>query len=148
MQVSLSIDINAPRDDVFAAALDVEAWPDMVSQLSASEILTPGPLGVGSKFTETRTMYGRTSTEEMTISEFVKPERVVFTSENHGMKYLVVQTFEEIPTGTRMHIEFGGTPTTTFNRLFGPLMAKMMKGTVEKMLLTDMEETKAWIERQ
>jgi ligand-binding SRPBCC domain-containing protein len=44
-----SIQIRAPSTDVWAALVDVEAWPTWASQFNRLELLDPGPLALGTR---------------------------------------------------------------------------------------------------
>lgn len=56
MEVRLSIDIAANPEEVYAIAMDITRWPQHVSAITATEILSDGPLAVGTVFRETRLM--------------------------------------------------------------------------------------------
>lgn len=47
MELSRSIDIQAPPDVVWAVWSDVERWPEWTASVSRIERLEPGPLAIG-----------------------------------------------------------------------------------------------------
>lgn len=49
MHFERSIDIDAPPDRVWAVVSDVGAWPKVVDTVERIELLTPPPLGTGSR---------------------------------------------------------------------------------------------------
>ena len=49
MSVSISIDINASPPDVAAIMIDVERWHEWTASISSVQLLTPGPIAVGSR---------------------------------------------------------------------------------------------------
>ena len=48
--------IAAPSERVFAALTDLDNAPKLLSGIGEVQLLTPGPLGKGSRFRETRTV--------------------------------------------------------------------------------------------
>ena len=66
----------APRPQaVFAVVSDILRWPLIIRSGKAIELLTPGPLEKGTRF-ETRTLFGRTKTQDMEIADFEPPRRL------------------------------------------------------------------------
>ncbi len=49
MRFEQSIDIDAPQDRVWAVLSDSEAWPRRIETVEAVELLTPPPIGSGSR---------------------------------------------------------------------------------------------------
>jgi uncharacterized membrane protein len=49
MRFEQSIDIDAPRQRVWDVLTDLEAWPQRIETVDEVELLTPPPLGVGSR---------------------------------------------------------------------------------------------------
>ena len=96
-------------------------------------MLTPGPVAVGTSFRETRIMFGRQATEEMTFAEVEPPHRFVFTAFNHGTAYRAEHTFAADARGTRMRLAFEGQPSTLVSRLFAPL-GRLFAGTVQRQI--------------
>ena len=48
MRFETSIDIDAPQPRVWEVLSDLEAWPQRIETVDTIELLTPGPLAVGS----------------------------------------------------------------------------------------------------
>ena len=49
MRFEQSIDIDAPQQRVWDVLTDLEAWPQRIETVDVVELLTPAPLGVGSR---------------------------------------------------------------------------------------------------
>lgn len=49
MRFEQSIDIDAPQQRVWDVLTDLEAWPQRIETVDLVELLTPAPLGVGSR---------------------------------------------------------------------------------------------------
>jgi carbon monoxide dehydrogenase subunit G len=62
--------IEAPPDRVWAFVLDISQSGRWMRDTVSIEMLDPGPFGVGSRFRQTRRMYGREASEEFTVTRF------------------------------------------------------------------------------
>ena len=49
MKYELSIDIDAPPQRVWSVMADVERWPEWTQSVTRAELVSPAPIGVGSK---------------------------------------------------------------------------------------------------
>lgn len=151
MEIACTEFINAPPEAVFVRSSDVERWPETVSAITRTEILTPGPdgkVGVGTKFRETRVMFGKEASEVMTFLKFDPPRSYTLTAESHGCKYETTFTFVPEGEGTRIEMRFRGEPQTTLSKVMGALMTPMMKGTMRKCIAKDLQDLKAHFEGQ
>ena len=120
---------------------DFPRWPQVIAAIERVDVLTDGPVGVGTRFRETRRMFGREATEEMTVAELTSPSRFVLTAYNHGTAYHAEHVLTAVEGGTRLKLVFDGTPKTVTARLLSPL-GLMMRGTVMKQLSADLADIK------
>jgi len=143
--ITVHQDIAAPVEDVFAHCIDLERLPDRVRGIDRIEVLTEGPVGDGTSFRETRTMFGREATEVMTFSEFDPPNGYVLLASSHGSEYRTTHRFEPIEGGTRVTMHFEARPVSLGAKLMSPMFA-MMKGKLEACLLDDLRDLKTNLE--
>ena len=136
--IVVEMHIKAPIEQVFDAMTDLESAPERVEAIQKIELLTEGPVGKGTRFRETRIMFKREATEEMTITEFDPPKSYQVEAESCGAHYTTVYTFHSEGDGTRVQCSFGAEPMTFFAKLMSPL-SKLMAGTLRKCLTGDME---------
>jgi hypothetical protein len=147
MKVDIEADVRAPPDVVFATVFDIARWPDFVRAIERLEILTDGPVGVGTRFRETRTMFGRSATEEMTVAVVDPPRHFNLTAENHGTRYFARHEIMATSTGSRLRLVFEGTAVTFAAKLF-TVVGWLFKGAVQKQLQSDLEDVKTEAERR
>lgn len=141
----VSRSIAAPIEAVFAAATDLQSAPERVSGILKLELLTDGPVGAGTRFRETRVMFGREATEEMEIQDFDPPNRYSVRAENHGCLYLSEFRFQEEDSGTLVTFAFEGKGLTTFAKIMMVLTKPLMK-TMIKCVVQDLDDIKAYVE--
>src|SRR5262245_16829467 len=147
MRIAVEFLIEAPPEAVFAVMADLPNWPHFISAIESVALLTPAPVSVGTRFRETRTMFGRQATEEMTVAEIELPRLLVLTAFNHGTAYRVEHRVVAERTGTRMTLEFEGRPTTLPARLLAPL-GWLFAGAVKRQLQADGADLKREAERR
>ena len=147
MRMSVETLIDAPPHVVFAVLADIPAWPSVISAIAEVGLLTPGPVAVGTRFRETREMFGRKATEEMTVAEIEPPRRLVLTAFNHGTAYRGEHLLAAEGTGTRVTLAFEGRPITLEARLLMPL-GLLFAGTVRRLLASDLADLGREAERR
>lgn len=131
--------INAPVDVVFARASDVHRWADQVGAITNIEVHTEGPVGDGTRFTETRVMFGKEASETMTFADFDPPNGFTLLANSHGTDYVSTHAFEAAEGGTRMSLTFTGTPRTLGAKILGVVFA-FMKKSMCRMLEKDLDD--------
>jgi hypothetical protein len=136
--LEVSTVIAAPREAVFRAALEIERWPERIPDILKLEKLTPGPVVVGTRFRETRKMFGKEATEEMTFAEIDTPNAYTLTAHNCGCDYIMKHLFVDAEGGTRMTLSFRGVPRSLFAKLSSPMLL-LMKGMMRKKLQADLD---------
>ncbi len=148
METVVTKDISASQEQVFTVFSDLRNAGRRISGINKLEVLTTGPVGVGTRWRETRTMFGKEATEEMEITAFEPPHSYRVEAHSHGAHYISDFTFTPIDDGeaTRVAMRFQGIPQTVMARIMALLMGKMMKGAVDKCMSADMEDLKKTVE--
>lgn len=144
-EVTIREQIAAPPERVFAAASDFANAPGKIAGILRVEMLTPGPLAVGTRFRETRKMFGKEASEEMTVAELEPPRRYVLVAESHGTRYRSELRFEPQGAGTEVAMTFRAEPLTSFAKVMSVLMKPMIK-SVGKLCAKDLADLKRSIE--
>ena len=79
--------IDAPLDRVFEVFTDLPGTPGRISAITKLEVLTDGPIGVGTRWRETRVMFGREATETMEITAIDPPRSYSAAANSCGCHY-------------------------------------------------------------
>lgn len=143
--VAGQVHIDAPIEAVFARASDFAHAADFISAITRVEMLTPGPPGVGTRFRETRTMFGREATETMEVVEFESPRRYVLGATSCGSRFRSEMALAPRDGGTDLTLTVEVTPLTWFASVLGLLMRPMMKA-MSKSCAKDLNDIKTAIE--
>jgi carbon monoxide dehydrogenase subunit G len=140
--IEVSRDVNAPASVVWDIIIDLEGSVDTISGIEKVEILSgDASFGVGTTWRETRTMFGKKSTEEMTVTEVIEGESYVVVARPEGANYRTVMSI--LPTGETactVSMEFGANPKGKMTRFMGATMGKMFEGATRKALAVDLDD--------
>jgi hypothetical protein len=142
---SIDRHIAAPPDIVFAHAANFPRAAEVISAIVKVDMLTDGPTRVGTRFRETRVVFGREACEEMTVTAFEPPKRYTLGAESHGSRYHTELSFTSDGQGTRVTMTFAATPLTFMARVMSLLTRPLAKSLV-KMCAKDLDDLKAAIE--
>jgi hypothetical protein len=124
MQVNHAIELPLPPDQVFAYITNLENERRWQAEIERIQLLTPGPLALGSEFEEVRRSLGRQYTWRFRVTEFEPPWRFSIASIQGKPRYTGSRICSQTPTGTRL-IEIGALETPAWLRLADPLLASL-----------------------
>jgi hypothetical protein len=141
--LTLTQHINAPVETTFHLATDLDNWPGRIKGITKVERLTTGPVGVGTRFRETRIMFGRPSTEEMEFTEFEPNRCYVVEADSGGCHFHSEFRFEPADGGTRVTMAFTSQPQSFMAKVAGKLMGWMMRSAIRKCVQQDLDDLKA-----
>jgi hypothetical protein len=127
LDLSIQRDVAAPPERVFAVASDLRGAPGRIRAITKLEVLTDGPVRVGTRFRETRKMFKREATEEMEVVAMDAPRSYAFGCESCGCRYRMEMRFVPKGSGTEMQMRFQAEPLTFFAKVMGLLMKPMAK---------------------
>jgi uncharacterized protein YndB with AHSA1/START domain len=144
--ITASVWIDASPEEVFAIATNFDECADWLSEVTETRLLTPGPVGVGTKFSETRRADGRESKEEFTVAAFDPPRTCTLHCEANGAIFSTVMMFEADREGTIASMDTQVRPTSALAKLMSPMMSIGAR-KVRKSLVQDLHDLKAAAEK-
>ncbi|MEO1529713.1 MAG: SRPBCC family protein [Planctomycetota bacterium] len=145
--ITVTETIAARPDVVFAASSNIPAWAEVIPAINRIEMLTDGPVGVGTRFIETRTLFGREASETMEVVEYEPPSHYVLKAESNGCRYLTEIRFEPHGDVTKMSFNFTAEPLTIFAKVMGVIMKPLMKKMIQ-LCAKDLRALKEHVETQ
>ncbi len=146
MKISLSTQVDAPPAVVYARATDIANFAETVTGITRIEVLTPGPTAVGTRFRETRVMFGKEHSETLEVTSLDPDRSMVLGCMSCGALYRSEFRFEPHEGGTRATLEVSSKPVTFMARLMVPV-GLLMKKCMVSMMDKDLEDLKAAAER-
>lgn len=110
VSVERSIEADAAR--VWDVITDLDYSPEVLSSIVRIERLEGEGYEVGTRWRETRRMWGREETEEMWVSEVDEPRATTVRAESRGTEYVTTFTLEPREQGTVLRVDFSAeTPS-------------------------------------
>ena len=146
-QLRLSRQIPATAAQVGAGITGSEAAPHTLRDVLAVDLQTQGPYGVGTRWIETRKMFGFEGSEEMQVVEADAPRRTVVVAEAGGADYrteFILSPISGSPDATQLTLVFSAVPQS--RGLKGKLMgviAKVGLKATRKAMEQDLEDIAA-----
>ncbi|MFN3166531.1 MAG: SRPBCC family protein [Phycisphaeraceae bacterium] len=140
MRIEVIQHIDAPLHRVFAVFTDLERAAERIEGIESLGVLTEPPFGVGTRWTETRRMGGRSSSETMTITAFDPPRSYTAEARSCGAHYISTFTFEPAGAGTAVSMSFAGRPTNLLSKLFLIALGALMRNAVKRMMAKDLAD--------
>ncbi len=144
--VQVSKTIQAAPEPVFDVFADLRNAGDRITDIISIEVLGDAPIGVGTKWRETRKVFGKEHTEEMEIMAFNRPEGYKVEAESSGSHYRTEFSFEPEGDGTKVTMTFGAVPLTLFAKIISFFMGPMMRKTLAQCMERDMDDLKSYLE--
>lgn len=145
--MNLSVQVEAPCERVFAVFTDIPNGASIVPAIEKIEMLTPGPVRIGTKFRETRTMMKRSHTEEFEVVAMRPPNEFALACESCGVDVRAEYTFTERPGYTLVEMSMRATPRTLVAKILSPLMNALMGKAMRREMQKDLEQIKRYAER-
>ncbi|MCF4099857.1 SRPBCC family protein [Maritalea mediterranea] len=145
--ITVSEQFDCPPEIAFAVLTDIENLPDFIEGVISVNMLTEGPVAVGTRFRETRIMMGREAEEEMECTALEPPSLIKLYAFSHGTEYHSTYTLKPVDGGTEVTLEFKGQPKTFMAKVMSALFSKMI-GQVADLLQKDLRDAKAEAEKR
>jgi carbon monoxide dehydrogenase subunit G len=133
INLDLGVLIDRPMKEVFAFIsnpANMSKWNVAVVSL---EQVSPGAVGVGTKFKSVGEMMGRRIEGEMQITAYEPDTKCSFQVNAGPMQVNMNLTFKTVGTGTKISLNAQGNPAGFF-KLAEPMMAGRVKGMMEENL--------------
>jgi carbon monoxide dehydrogenase subunit G len=148
--------IAATPEVVFNAASDFAAAPTRIPGITKVEMITSGPTRLGTKFRESRMMFGKEATETMEVIDFRPGHSYTLRADSGGCEYKTIVSVQPLSTsnrsspstapGTEVTFDFSAAPYTFGARLASAIFGWMMRGACTKMIKQDLISLKQSLE--
>ena len=148
MALEVEVTIEGPKEDVWNVITDIENAPDAITGIEKIEILEKPSDGlVGLKWQETRTLFGRTATEIMWITDVVENEMYKTRAESHGAVYITSLVISDQDAKTRLTMEFDAAPQTLSAKVMAAITSIFFNKATKNALMQDLIDIKAAVEQ-
>jgi uncharacterized membrane protein len=127
MAFTETVYIDAPVETVFAITTDFTHSPMIMANVMKTEMLTEGPMQVGTQVKEVRNVRGKEVETVLVVTEFMPNETFTVRSESVGMSVEYQYRFMAEESGTT--VDFTGSLHSKGlkNALIKPLFERVLK---------------------
>lgn len=138
--IELSRSVDAPPDRVWRVLTSVDSAPQVLSGVDSVERLAGVGYEVGTRWRETRTMFGRAATEEMTVTAVEPGRHTVVEAESGGVRYRTEFDVAPDRAGTMLTVRFSaddgrpGRIRRVLTALLAPLGLRAMRTALQRDL--------------
>jgi carbon monoxide dehydrogenase subunit G len=122
--------IDRPVKDVFAFVANPNNMSKWNSAVVSLQQITPGAVGVGTKFKSVGEAMGRRIEGEMQVTAYEPDNKCGFQLQAGPMKMDLTMTFKTVGTGTKLNLNAQGNPGGIFKLAEG-VMAGQIKSLME-----------------
>jgi len=147
MKINVEVPIQGSNEDIWKVITDIENSPANIKGIQKVEIHNnPGESLVGMKWTETRTLFGKTATETMWITDAEKNKYYKTRAESHGAVYTTHTNLFEKDGQTYLGMEFNSEAQSFAAKLMAGVFGLMFKNATRKALHRDLLDIKNVVE--
>lgn len=142
---TLTQHIRATPEQVWSVITDIPGSAGTLSGIDSIEMLTDGPYRQGTRWRETRTMFGRRETVEMWVSDVDPLRSTTVKAVQGGADYTTRFTLAGRDGGTDLTLKFGAEviKETALSRIMMALFGKVGMSMTRKVLRKDLADIAA-----
>jgi uncharacterized membrane protein len=121
--VSVTVNIDAPPEKVFAVLCDVERWPEWTSTMTSVQRVESGPFAVGST---ARVRQPKLRPAVWRVTELEDGRNFTWTTRSPGLRMSAGHLIESQGTGSRVTLSFelSGFAAPAISWLYGSLIER------------------------
>jgi uncharacterized protein YndB with AHSA1/START domain len=147
MKIKLTIQVNSSIEKVFQVFTDLEQLTQYIPTIKSVELLKgKAIMQIGTRWRETRKLFGQVATEEMEVKQLVRNKLCEIVADSHGTRYRTVYQFVGNAEGTLVELEFEAVPYGRAAKVFAWLGFLFKKATA-KALQQDLQYLKLAAEK-
>jgi carbon monoxide dehydrogenase subunit G len=142
MKMTVSRDVAATPEAVWTVITDLDRSPEVLSGVQQVERLDDDRgFGIGTRWRETRTVFGREATEQMEVTAIDPGTSYTVTSVNGRTTYTSVLRVEALrDERTLLTMTFEARPTGIVTTLLGATLGRLFQPATRKMLDRDLAD--------
>ena len=149
MKLTIDIEIKSPKEKVWKVITDIENSVNTISGIDKIEILNkPKDTVVGLKWKETRTIFGKSATETMWITEATEYNYYKTRAESNGAIYQTILKLSEKENTTFLTMEFNSEAITIKGKIMAFIFGRMLNKTMKKLIKKDLIDIKTTVENK
>ena len=145
MKTSVTSDqlFNMSVGETWQTIADIERYPDRTSSYTEINPITDHLGGLGARWRQTRTVWGRNHTQTMEVVEWEPTTSMALRAAEAGTEYETRYLLTPVDGGTKVEAIFSVTPTNLYGRAVARLMGKKLMASSREALAQILAELSA-----
>ena len=136
-----------PAERLWGAITDLDGWADRISGITEVTRLDEGSgFGVGTRWRETRIMFGKAASEEMEVTEIDEGHSYTVKAGGRGADYTSVWAVEPDGDQTTLSMTFSAETTGTVAKIMSLTLGRLFEGATRKAMEKDFDDIIASLE--
>jgi uncharacterized membrane protein len=150
MIVEAQVVIDGSKERIWSVIMDIENASEAITGIDCVEVLDRPESGlVGLKWRETRTLFGKTATEDMWITDSSENEFYKTRAESHGSIYISTRRLTDCQGGgTTLTMTHESKPQGLMAKLLSIPMGLVFSRMLKKCLMQDLSDIKEAVEKR
>jgi len=146
--LTVSRHIDASPDRVWGVLTDLEHAPEIIRAVESVELHTGAGFDVGTRWTETRTMMGRTASETMEVTAVDPGRSYVVEADSGGTHFRSEFRLAPDGDGTTVTMSFDGQPSGLGGKVMVATLGRLFARPTRKALAADLDDIARASERE
>lgn len=140
--ITVSREIAAPPDVLWTIMTDLGSFEETISAIQSVEALSEDTsFGIGTKWRETRRMFGKQATEVMWVTEIDPGRSYVVNAESHGAKYTTAMSVTPVGNDScEVTMDFGAEPVGTMAKIVTATIGRFFENATRKAFAQDLAD--------
>ncbi len=149
MIVEAQATINGSKEKIWAVITDIENASARISSIDSVEVLGKPDSGlIGLRWREIRTIFGKSATEVMWITDAAENEFYETRAESHGSIYISRFSISEQDGSSSLTMTHDSEPQAFLAKILSVPLGFVFKGAMKKAMQRDVDDIKAAVEEQ
>lgn len=133
IELEVTVDIDRPINEVFAYSANNENDQAWMTEVTAVEKTSEGPVGVGSRFINHVTFLGRTFDDAHEVVEYEPNQRMTIVQKTGPVPFKATYLYRPVGDGTRFLMQIQAE-TKGFFKVASPLVRRQLKAQFARNL--------------
>ncbi len=133
--------VSAPAPRVWEVMVALDEAPAMITGIGSIDRVSGPEFDVGTRWRETRTVFGKEATEEMEVTSIEPGHSYTVEADGKGARYTSVMAVS--PSGdeaSEISMSLDAEPTGVGSRILSATIGRLFAGATKKMIAGDLED--------
>jgi carbon monoxide dehydrogenase subunit G len=143
-RIQMSRKVSAPAPQVWEVMVALDEAPETITGIESVDRVSGPAFDVGTRWRETRTVFGKEATEEMEVTSIEPGRSYTVEADGKGAHYVsVMAVTPEDSESSEISMSLDAEPTGLVSRAMAATIGRLFAGATKKMIAADLEDIAA-----